>query len=70
MRRDRMLRESVRDRFIVTTTSGETWDGVLREWDETHLIFVHVKAFVDGKWVPFDGQLWLQRIAVDYMQKP
>jgi hypothetical protein len=65
-----MLSQHLRERFLIYTTSGETWDGLLQDWDSDHLVFVHVKALSDGKWVPFDGALWLQRFAIEYMQKP
>lgn len=70
MRRDRIIREHVRERFIIATASGDTWDGLLEDWDADHLVFVNVQALSEGKWLPFDGELWLRRVAINYMQKP
>lgn len=67
---DRMLRMQVNERFLVTCTGGETWDGVLKDVDDEHLVLGSVKALEGGNWVPVDGQVWLPRLSISYMQKP
>lgn len=70
MGRNRALARHVRERFLVTNLSGQTWDGLLQDWDDEHLVFVNVKAHDKGQWVPLDGELWLQRTVIDFMQRP
>ena len=67
---DRMLRLQVNERFLVTMTSGETWDGQLKDTDDEHLVLRGVKALEGGAWVPVDGEIWLPRLSISYMQKP
>lgn len=69
-RRDRLVRQSLRERFIVTLTGGESFSGLLFDIDEKTLHLVDAKA-LDGKSsVPVDGALFLPRDRVAYMQKP
>lgn len=70
MRRDRLIRQALRERFVITMTTGETFDGLLDEVDDksVHLIDAHA---VDGSnRVKVDGSLYLPRDHVAYMQKP
>lgn len=73
MARDRLLKKFLRQRFQVTLLSGATFDGLLDEWDEKHLIFIdsHVITSVDDmrvRHVLVDGRLFLARSTIDYMQ--
>lgn len=73
MARDRLLKKWLRERFHITLTSGETFDGLLDSWDQNHLIFLDAGAVVPvdemrTRRVPVDGQLFLRRDAVAYMQ--
>jgi len=70
MRRDRLIRQSFRERFVVTLQSGESFEGLLLEADEKTLHLVEARA-LDGKSsVPVDGALFLPRAQVSYLQKP
>lgn len=70
MRRDRLIRTYLRERFVVTLTGGESFEGLLYEADEKTLHLVDSHA-VDGKSrVPVDGALFLPRDRVAYLQKP
>lgn len=70
MRRDRLIRQALRDRFVVTMSGGESFEGLLLEADEKTLHLVEARA-LDGKsTVPVDGALFLPRDRVSYLQKP
>lgn len=71
MRRDRLLRTYVRERFVVTMKSGETFDGLLDDHDETTVELVdahHLSA--SGVVSTVDGRLYLPRAGIAYMQRP
>jgi small nuclear ribonucleoprotein (snRNP)-like protein len=69
--RSRLIRRALRDRFVVTMTDGETFEGILRDADDRHLVLVDA-APVDGESErrPIDGELFLQIANVRYMQRP
>jgi len=70
MRRDRLIRQHLRERFVVTLQGGESFEGLLLEADEKTLHLVEARA-LDGKSsVPVDGALFLPRAQVSYLQKP
>jgi small nuclear ribonucleoprotein (snRNP)-like protein len=71
VRRDRLLREALRERFVVTLTSGETFDGLLDETDESTVTLVDADALAgDGSSTKVDGALYLPRARIAYMQHP
>ena len=68
---DRLLRMAERGRFVITLDNGESWDGILFDWDKDHYILadpVHISPN-DGDRVRADGQIWVPRSRVIYMQK-
>jgi len=70
MRKDRLLRDLLRDRFIVTLRSGESFDGLLMDTDESTCRLVDSYA-LDGKnRVRVDGDLFVPRSEIVYMQRP
>lgn len=70
MARDRLLKSVLRERFLVTLKSGESFDGLLDEWDDRHLAFVDAYAVTEKSRVQLDGGgLWLARENVAYMQR-
>lgn len=70
MRADRLLRGVLRERFVVTLATGETFDGLLDEHDTAYLTFVDAHALVSGQpAVPVDGALYLPRSNIAYMQR-
>ncbi len=70
MRRDRLLRELLRERFVVTLKSGETFDGLLDRWDDRHLSLIDAYAVTTTQRNAVDGVLYLPRAEVAYMQRP
>lgn len=68
--RGSLLREHLRDRFVITLTSGETFSGLLWQDDACHVVFEDAKTLMDGRWVSVDGRLWLDRSRIAYMQCP
>lgn len=68
--RDRLLKQALRERFMVTLKSGQAFDGLLDEQDALHLVFVDANAHVDGNHpASVAGELYLARANVAYMQK-
>lgn len=71
--RDRLLKKALRDRFLVTLKSGETFDGLLDEWDHSHLCFVDAHVITEGAGqtgtAKVSGGLWLARENVAYLQR-
>ena len=71
MGRDRLIRQALRDRFVITTTKGNTFDGLLMEVDDRTLILADAYAIGAGQSRhKVDGELYLARADVSYMQKP
>lgn len=69
-RRDKLIRQALRERFVATLRGGESFDGLLVEVDEKTFRFVDACA-LDGKTrVKVDGELFLPRTEVAYLQKP
>lgn len=57
--------------MIVTTTIGETFDGILLDADDGHLVMVGAAQLTQtGDSVVIDGQLWLPTDRVAYLQRP
>lgn len=74
-RRDRLVRQTLRCRYVVTLKSGATFDGVLFDADESSLVMVGAESLAlsgRGETVRtrVDGHLVLFRAEVDYMQLP
>lgn len=70
MRRDRLLKSLLRERFVVTLTGGEAFDGLLDRFDDGHLELVDAHAHLEKGPVKVDGRLYLPRSSVAYMQRP
>lgn len=69
-RPDRLIRQYLRDRFVITTKSGETWSAILLDADQNTLILADVEAVApDGSATKADGQVFLPRADVAYMQR-
>jgi len=69
-RRDRLLRQVHLQRFIVTLTSGETFDGLLADTDDNHIRFVDAYAVDEKSRQSIDGDLYLPREKIAYLQNP
>lgn len=70
-RTDRLIRRLIRETFVVTTASEETFEGVLVDVDDAHLVLANASQIApNGDRVKVDGHLWLPRTGVRYMQRP
>jgi hypothetical protein len=70
VRSDRLVRQHLRTRFVVTTKTGLTWDGVLMDADANSLLLFDVESVGhDGTRTKADGQVYIPRGDVAYMQK-
>lgn len=68
-RRDRLVRQMLRQRFLVTLGSGETFDGLLMDADETVIVLADAWSLsTDGSRIKVDTSLYLPRWGVIYMQ--
>lgn len=68
---DRLLSMAERGRFLATldTTPEEAYEGVLVDYDNAHLIFADVDQIgKTGDRLKFDGEMWIQRNRIKYMQ--
>lgn len=70
-RADRLVRRVLRERFVVTLRSGETFDGLLVDADAKTFRMANACA-VDAKGgrVAVDGELFVPRDQVTYFQRP
>jgi len=69
-RRDKLIRQHLRERFVVTLRDGASFDGLLVEADEKTFRFVDAWA-LDGKnRQSVDGELFIPRDEALYLQKP
>lgn len=64
------MRQLVRERFVVTMKSGDTFSGLLDNVDATTLEFVDASALAERGPVKVDGRLYLSRVDVAYLQRP
>jgi hypothetical protein len=70
MRRDKLVRQVLRERFVATLKGGEAFEGLLLDADDKTFRFTDAHK-VDGRTsVPVDGELFLPRSDVIYLQKP
>lgn len=69
-RRDRLIRGAFRERFVVTMRSGASFDALLVDVDDNTVTFADAFALEGQQRIKVDGQLYLPRLGIDYMQKP
>ena len=69
-RRDRLLRQVHLQRIVITMTTGETFDGLLSDADDNSVRIVDVFAVDEKNRVSVDGEMYLPRANVSYMQNP
>lgn len=70
MRKDRLLRALFRDRFVITLRGGASFDGLLVDADEKTVRLAHAWAITDKNRVSVDGELFIPRGEITYMQRP
>lgn len=69
LRPDRIVRHAIRSRYLVTTVSEETFDGVLVDADSKTLVLADVlQIAANGSRVSLPGELILPRETVKYLQ--
>lgn len=69
-RPDRLIRQALRDRFVVTLRTKETFEGLLLEADDKTIRLVDAFALDGSSRVAVDGDLYLPRAEVSYLQRP
>jgi len=68
---DRLLRQHLLDRYVVTVDAGETFTGLLADVDGRTVILRAVSVLIkDGSESPVDGDVVLRRESISYMKKP
>ena len=70
MRKDRILKGLILERFIVTLRSGESFDGLLAAADTNTIRLVSSYALSGKDRVSVDGELFIPRSEVIYLQRP
>lgn len=70
MSRDRLLKQLLRERFIITLKTGETFEGLLEAWDQSTIELVAPHAISETARVEVDGRMYLPREQIAYMQRP
>lgn len=69
-RSDRVVKRYLRTRFLITTKENRTWEGLLVEADDRSLLLLHAELIAaDGTRTAADGQVFLPRADVAYMQR-
>jgi hypothetical protein len=59
----------LRERFVITLVSGETFDGLLIDADEKTVRLGNVFAVTEKSRVSVDGELYVPRPEILYFQK-
>lgn len=70
-RADRLIRSHFRERYLVTLQDGTAFDGLLLDADATTIVLADAQQVAaNGDRLQVDGQIWLPRSGVAYMQRP
>lgn len=71
LKRDRLVRQVLKERFVVTLRDGSSFDGLLLDADEKTFRFGDAQA-IDARSARarVDGELFIPRAEVLYLQKP
>lgn len=69
-RRDYVLDGLLRERLVVTLKDGQTFRGLFDGGDQNHLAFLDAEYLSGDKVTKVDGQVFLPRANVAYIQKP
>lgn len=71
MRRDRLIRDLVRDRILVTLNDGTGFQGLLDNADDRTVVLVDAEFLRnDQASVKVDGRVFLARERIAYIQRP
>lgn len=66
---DKIVRQALRERFVATLRSGETFDGLLVEVDDKTFRFTDAWTITPNQKAPVQGELFLPRSDVLYLQR-
>lgn len=69
-RRDGLIRQCLRERFVLTLKTKETFEGLLLDADEKTVILADAYALDGSSRLSVDGRLYIPRAEVSYMQRP
>lgn len=70
MRPDRVIRDLLRERFLVSLTDGSAIEGLLIDADKKTLRFADCFRVTPSLREGVDGEVFIPRTNVIYMQKP
>lgn len=66
---DRIVRRTVRSRYLVTTESDETFDGIVLDADARTIVLADAaQVGADGSRTKLTGQVLIPRQTVKYLQ--
>lgn len=68
--RDRLMRDRLRERVLVTLVDGTTFDGMLHGVDEKSLTLLQASYVSTGEPKKADGSVLIPRDRVAFIQKP
>lgn len=68
--RERIVRTHLRQRFVITLKSGEAFEGLVLDADSRVLVLGDARAHTADGPAQIDGQLFVERADVAYMQLP
>jgi hypothetical protein len=69
-RRDQLIQHALRERFVLTLRNGESFDGLLLDADEKTIRLGNAGALDGRNRAVVDGELYIPRAEVVYMQRP
>ena len=69
-RRDQLIHRALLERFVVTMRSKEAFEGLLLDADDKTVVLTDASALNGRDRVSVDGDLYLPRAEVSYMQRP
>jgi hypothetical protein len=69
MNRDKLVRRVLRERFVATLRGGDAFEGLLLDADDKTFRFADAHKLDARGSVPVDGELYLPRSEVLYLQK-
>jgi len=70
MRSDRLIKDLLRERFLVSLTDGSAIEGLLIDIDNKSLHLADCFSVTPTKRESVDGHIFIPRTNVLYMQKP
>lgn len=68
--RDQLIRRALRDRFVVTMHNKDAFEGLLLDADANTIHITDAYALTGRDRLAVDGDLYLPRAQVAYMQRP